>query len=134
MLHNTSLSVSDFPANCLRSVLIVEDDALIRLCLTEYLQECGYDVQQAVDAQEAKQMLTEKPFALVFSDVNMPGGETGFGLEKWIRRHCPNTSVLLTSGFPQEAAATSGLSTPLITKPYNLRSVLQHIQSILAVT
>ena len=60
----------------------------------------------------------------------MPGDEDGFALAKWIRRHHPDTKVLLTSGFPHPSEKTRHLDEPLIPKPYVYSSVLQRIQNL----
>jgi len=120
---------SETPA--LRTVLVVEDEMMIRMFVAEFLQDCGHIVFEASNVAEAKAILADTPVDLVFSDINMPGRETGFGLEKWVRQHYPSTKVLLTSGRPQVSADTRDLLEPLVPKPYNCCEVLQRIQRIL---
>jgi DNA-binding NtrC family response regulator len=115
-----------------RTVLVVDDEAPIRIFLTEYLSEAGLNVVEAANVAEAIALLRDQPVDLVFSDINMPGGETGFGLADWVRRHRPNTKVLLTSGYPQLMSDMQDLAEPLIMKPYNLRTVLRRIERLFA--
>jgi hypothetical protein len=68
---------------------------------------------------------------LVFSDVNMPGEEPGFDLEKWLRLYRPQSKVILTSGYPHTTERTEYLREPLMPKPYLYASMLQRIQSLL---
>ena len=130
MLHDTVASVSTFTGNLVRTILVVEDEDLIRMFLTEFLQDCGYNVLEAENVARAKDVLTDQPVDLVFSDVNMPGNETGFDLEKWVRRHYPDTKVLLTSGYPHCPESTMALMEPLLPKPYTCAAALRRFQAL----
>jgi DNA-binding NtrC family response regulator len=114
------------------TILVAEDEDEIRLCLAEFLVDSGFLVLQAADVAEARIILENNDKVdLVFSDINMPGGETGFALAQLVLRHYPDTRVLLTSGMPQVDEDTRDLPEPLILKPYSYASVLQHIQRLL---
>jgi DNA-binding response OmpR family regulator len=118
----------------IQTILVVEDEVLIRLPLAEYFRDCGYRVFEASNVAEAKAVLdADTPVVLVFSDVNMPGNENGFALAVWIRQHHPNTKVLLTSGIANAAEKAEGLCEdgPLLMKPYSHDLVLQRIQGLL---
>jgi CheY-like chemotaxis protein len=130
MLHDTVTSISTFTGNLVRTILVVEDEELIRMFLTEFLQDCGYIVLEADNVAQAKRVLTDKHVDLVFSDVNMPGNETGFDLEKWVRRHYPETKILLTSGLPHGPESTMALLEPLLPKPYTCAAALRRIQAL----
>ncbi len=116
--------------NHIPTILVVDDEAPIRMFLVEYLSDCGLNVIEAANAAQAKALLLDLPIDLVFSDINMPGGETGFGLARWICQYRPNTKVLLTSGYPQVIADTRNLPEPLIMKPYSLSTVLGRIEKL----
>ncbi len=116
------------------TILVVEDEVLIRLPLAEYLRDCGYRVFEASNVGEAKAVLdADTPVDLVFSDVNMPGNENGFALAVWIRQRHPETKVILTSGIAHAAEKADGLCEdgPLLAKPYSHDVVLKRIQSLL---
>ena len=84
----------------IQTILVVEDEVLIRLPLAEYLRDCGYRVFEASNVAEAKAVLdADTPVDLVFSDVNMPGNENGFALAVWIRHDLP--SMKLDTGLPK---------------------------------
>lgn len=73
------------------TILIVEDEVLVRMTIADYLRECGFQVAEAGSADEALSILnSEMPVDLVFSDVQMPGTMNGFGLAHWIRQHRPD--------------------------------------------
>jgi DNA-binding NtrC family response regulator len=130
MLSNISESISGSTGNFIRTILVVDDEEMIRIFLTEYLQDYGYYVLEAANVAEAKDVLVHKAVDVVFSDINMPGSETGFALEKWVHRHYPDTKVLLTSGYPHAAENTKDLLEPLIPKPYTISSVVDRIESL----
>ncbi len=81
------------------TVLFVEDEALIRMDMAEFLRECGYRVHEAANADEALEALQSK-FAidLVFTDINLPGGMDGLELSEWVLSNRPGVRVLVTTG------------------------------------
>jgi DNA-binding response OmpR family regulator len=96
-------SESDNPTH---TILVVEDDVLIRMPLVEYLRECGYQVFEAAGVAEARAVLdADTPVDLVFTDVNQ---QNGFLLASWVRQHHPKTQVLLTSDTADAGAEPTG--------------------------
>ena len=115
-----------------RTILVVDDEVLIRMPLAEYLRSCGYRVVEAASVAEARTLLdADAAVDLVFTDANAPGGENGFILANWVRHRRPGVKVLLTSGIPHAAAKASELCGDLLTKPYEHESVLRRIQTLL---
>src|SRR5437868_148098 len=124
-----------FPSNgssgfSTHTILLVEDEVLIRITLADFLRDSGYRVLEAADVAEAKAMLNAgTPVDLVFSDVSMPGEENGFALAKWLRAHHPRIVVLLTSGFADRAGDRPA-DISVLDKPYTYDVVLQEIQRL----
>lgn len=116
--------------NATGTILVVEDEEPIRTCLAEFLVDCGHDVIEAGDVTQAMALIAERHVDLVFSDVNMPGSETGFDLERWVRQNYPTTKFLLTSGYPH-VIEEGRLLEPLMPKPYTLASVSRRIERLL---
>src|SRR5258707_15324003 len=86
------------------TILVVEDEVLVRIAAAEHLRAAGYAVIEAADAAEAVRLMGAAPsIDLVFSDVDMPGAMDGNGLRAWILRERPHIKVLLTSGTDQAA-------------------------------
>ena len=113
------------------TVLVVDDEAMVRAPIAEYLRDCGYHVLEADDASQAIRLVdTPGQVDVVFSDVRMPGELDGAGLARWIRSHHPEVPVLLTSGY---SAASSHLprEVGLIEKPYTQAQVLRRIRALL---
>jgi len=118
-----------------RTVLVVEDEVLIRMAVADYLRDCGYRVMEASNADEAITLLkTEMAVEVVFSDVNLPGGFNGFALAQWIRKERPGIRVILTSGIVKSAREAHELCEegPLVEKPYDHREVERRIRSLFA--
>lgn len=120
----------------IHTVLVVEDEIMVRMPIAEYLRDCGYVVVEAGDAREAIAAMnnTEGRVSVVFSDVRMPGKMDGFGLAEWFHMHYPQVPVLLTSGYNGgrnlTAAAIPGVG--FIEKPYSQIQVERQIASLLA--
>jgi two-component system, response regulator PdtaR len=81
-------------------ILVVEDDALLRESLSLMLQDLGYQVVDAKNADDAIGLAVKsaRPIDLVFTDVDMPGTLDGIGLAEWFAHSAPHVPVLLTSG------------------------------------
>ncbi|MEA2816833.1 MAG: hypothetical protein QOI93_4534, partial [Rhodospirillaceae bacterium] len=78
---NASRNVSDEPVPAPPpTILVVEDEILVRTVIAAYLRDCGFDVVEAGNADEAVRVLEAGiRIDIVFSDVNMPGSLDGFG-------------------------------------------------------
>ena len=117
----------------LATILVVEDEVLIRLMITEYLREFGYTVLEARDGDEAAKLLHGgDQVDVVFSDVRMPGRIDGLALAKWISRNRPGIGVLLTSAYvpPADLADSGAAVCRLLPKPYTPGEVLHRIREL----
>jgi PAS domain S-box-containing protein len=104
------------------TILVVEDDALVRNFVTVQLQSLGYKTVTAVDGRAAlKHIEHGEPFDLLFTDVIMPGGVTGRQLAEEVKKRRPGTKVLYTSGYTDSAVIHHGRLDKdmlLLMKPY----------------
>jgi|SRR5262252_5994800 len=117
------------------TVLVVEDDVLIRMPIAQYLRDCGYKVIEAVNADEAMTVLLHQETAvdIVFSAIDMSGSTDGFGLSQWVREHRPGLDVILTGTVPRAVNAAKQLCDDgPMPKPYEPRAVLDQIRRLLA--
>jgi DNA-binding NtrC family response regulator len=126
--------VTDKP-NLQETILLVEDEVLVRMPIAQYLRDCGYKVIEAVNADEAMTVLLheETVVDVVFSDIEMPGAVDGFGLAKWIRERRPGLDVLLAGTINRtvENAKLLCAQGP-VPKPYDAEIVHNHIKRLLA--
>ena len=90
-------------------ILVVEDEVLICMVISEYLRECGFKVIEAANADEAIIILEQANLKIdiVFSDIEMPGSMDGFGLSRWLRHNKPELKVIL-AGTVARAANAAG--------------------------
>ncbi len=103
-----------------RSVLVVEDDAQVAELTDQIFRELGYRPIMARTPAEALEALTRAKVDLVFSDVVMPGGLSGFELARRIRARYPKTPILLTTGYSDALAEREVCDFPVLNKPYRL--------------
>ncbi len=82
-------------------VLVVEDDALVRMVTVDGLREAGLEVIVAEDAPEALKVLEETGTALdaVVTDVVMPRGMSGIDLARVVRQRWPELALIVTTGY-----------------------------------
>src|SRR3546814_931318 len=81
------------------TVLVVEDEVLIRLMVSDELRDAGFRVVEAANADDAMAYLQAgEPADLVFSDVRMPGSMDGIALAEKLRSDFPHVRIVLTSG------------------------------------
>ncbi len=117
------------------TILVVDDEVLIRMAISDFLQECGFKVLEASNADEAIVMIQshQSVLDLVFSDIRMPGEMDGFGLSKWIRQNT-KIPVILTSGDAKKSDAAHELCAeePFLAKPYDLHYVVGQIRDTLS--
>jgi CheY-like chemotaxis protein len=98
------------------------------------LEQLGYTVSEAANGPQAIADLTAEPeFALVFSDVVMPGGMSGFDLADWVRANRPDTRVLLTTGYAGDTLGGDGKDAPpILRKPYTLAELGRALRGALS--
>lgn len=81
-----------------RSILVVEDEVLIRLHLAEELRDSGYTVIEAASGDEAITLLSSlDDIGLVLTDIRMPGSVDGMALAYWTRSQFPSIKIVLIS-------------------------------------
>ncbi len=94
-------------------ILIVEDEVLVRMLIADVLQDAGYRIIEAANADEALRVLQARPDVhVVVTDVEMPPGPTGYDLAAQVRERWPYVQVLVSSGrvFPAQLRMVSRLS------------------------
>jgi CheY-like chemotaxis protein len=132
MTHKARESSSSATAE---TVLVVEDEVLLRLVISEYLRDCGYKVIEAADADEAILVLGQADLLVdvLFSDIDMPGTMDGFGLAHWTRSNRPGLEVILTGSVPRAVNAAANLCEEgPVAKPYEPQFVHDRIRRLMA--
>jgi two-component system, response regulator PdtaR len=106
------------------TVLIVEDEAMIRSLVAEELEDAGFTVLLAANADEAITILEARlDIHLVFTDIDMPGSMNGLKLAAAVRDRWPPIHIIVTTGKPRppEIMPPNALFIP---KPYLGRDVV----------
>jgi CheY-like chemotaxis protein len=121
-------------AQCPRSetILVVEDEVLVRIALAETLRDEGFSVLEAANADEALAVLASStPLDVVLTDVNMPGSLDGVALGRYVRTIRPGLKVIVVSGrVPPEVAAE--VADAFLAKPYEPASIVRTIDALLS--
>jgi CheY-like chemotaxis protein len=123
------------PTRELETILVVEDDPLVRGYVIAQLGGLGYKTLVADDAEAALALLEQgAEFDLLFTDVIMPGGMNGRQLAEIVRERRPGTKVLYTSGYTDQIVQERDLDAgfALLTKPYRKADLSQKIREMLA--
>jgi two-component system, response regulator PdtaR len=107
-------------------VLVVEDEPIIRMNAVALIEDAGYDVIEASNADEAILNLETRPdIRVVFSDIEMPGSMDGLKLLHAIRERWPPVVLILASGRVSPAAADMPADTVFLQKPYQEAKLLK---------
>lgn len=102
-------------------ILLVEDDALVRMVTAELLVDLGYAVVEAGDGAEARRLFADRP-DLVITDIELPDAD-GLELAAEFRALRPEAAIIVASGKMPEA----GLGYVWLQKPYRGATLRQAI-------
>jgi two-component system, response regulator PdtaR len=107
------------------SILVVDDEALIRMDVVYIVEDAGYSAVEAANADEAIVMLEGCPgFTAVLTDINMPGTMDGLQLSRMIRDRWPLIGIVVTSGRFVAKAAQMPAGVQFIAKPYTPTEII----------
>jgi CheY-like chemotaxis protein len=113
-------------------ILIVEDEALVRVDAAESLRQGGYRVHEAANASEAMDSLqSEFTVDLLFTDINLGNGMSGIELALWALANLPRVKILVTTGDALKTVFPRALGT-ILAKPYALSDLLGRVKHALA--
>jgi len=110
-------------------ILIVEDEALIRMGAVRIIEDADFEVIEAANADEAIKILEARSdVRVVFTDIHMPGSMNGLKLAHYVRNRWPPIKIIVTSGVerPTDDALPDGVR--FFSKPYDpsqIRGALQ---------
>jgi len=117
------------------TILVVEDDALVRGYVMAQLQRLGYRTIAAANGSDALALLDQGvAFDVLFTDVIMPGGMNGRELADAVAQRRPGVPVLYTSGYPEAAIMHDGRLDPgvaLLNKPYRQSELARLMRQVL---
>jgi two-component system, response regulator PdtaR len=110
-------------------VLIVENEALIRMNAVQMVEDAGYVALEASNADDAVAIMKQRgDIRAVFTDVKMSGSMCGLKLAHAIRRHWPPIHLIVTSGLPVELELPPG--SRFLRKPYENSRVVDLLHEL----
>ena len=114
-------------------VLVVDDEAVLRLIAADVLEDSGFRVVEAEDAKEALKVLADCPgVSVLFTDVNMPGALDGLDLAREVHARWPDIKLVVTSGRPKPTDKEMPEDGRFVAKPYSPDSLVREIRKALA--
>jgi CheY-like chemotaxis protein len=108
----------------IKSVLVVDDEPIIRFAAVDVLEHAGFEVWEAANADEALVLLNRRTIDAVFTDINMSGSMDGLGLVSRIRALSPKTRVVVTSGHVGFGSFDLASGVSFLPKPYQFEALI----------
>ena len=112
------------------SVLIAEDEPIVRDYLSDVLGQSGFRVIVATNGEDALALAKRENVCAVVSDVAMPGPINGFELARRVKRDCPRTGVILVSGVMEPADYHLPRGVRFVTKPVKAVTLLRLVREV----
>jgi PAS domain S-box-containing protein len=117
------------------TILVVEDDPLVRNFVVQQLRALGYTVLEAADGLQARaQLESDAPIDLLLTDVVMPGNITGRELAESARQRRPALKTLYTSGYTENSIVHQGKLDPgvnFLSKPFRRQELARKVRHVL---
>jgi PAS domain S-box-containing protein len=132
--HESAVRAAEHAATG-ETVLVVEDEPVVRAVILEMLQEQGYRTLEAVDGPAGLRILRNRErIDLLVTDVGLPG-MNGRQLADQARETRPDLKILFITGYAESAAIAAGFLQPgmeMITKPFDLDNLSQRIRAMVS--
>lgn len=122
-------------AHDVRPVVVVsEDELLLRMFTADFLDEAGYKVFEAANADEALVILKVQPdVQALVTDVEMPHGSiNGFELARRVYQQSPGVAIVIVSGRERPGPNDLPRGAMFLSKPYDPACVLNELRDLLA--
>lgn len=105
-------------------LLLVEDQALIRMDTAEELRSGGWTVYEAANADDAlEQLHCHRDITALFTDIDMPGSMDGLQLSRLAKAECDQLKIVVTSGMQMPCGEELPLGAVFVAKPYHVARV-----------
>ncbi len=116
-----------------KSILIVDDEEIIREFLYEVLNE-DFEISIACDGQEAIEKLKKRKFDLIITDLKMPR-VSGEEVVKYARQSDPDSKVIVISGYSSLYTVSQSVNSgacAFLSKPFSIKELVQTVNSCTA--
>lgn len=120
------------PLKAAPTVLIVEDEVLIRMSSAATLEDAGFRILEAGSAAQAIEMLAANPdIDVLMTDVHMPGAMDGLGLVALVHRRHPEIRAIVVSGNTTAEDACNAGAIGFLPKPYMAHSLVRAVNDLI---
>ncbi len=114
-------------------VLVVEDEPVVRMVAVAIVEDGGFAVLEAGNADEAVILLESRAdIRIVFTDIDMPGSMDGVALAVAVRGRWPPIEIIITSGFRYMGADELPARSVFIAKPYEANHLVEMLINLAA--
>jgi CheY-like chemotaxis protein len=116
-----------------QTILVVEDEPLLRMAAMDLVEEAGFDAVSAANADEAVAILENRmDIRVVFTDIDMPGSMNGLKLAAAVRDRWPPIEIVIVSGQVRLNEAELPPRSLFFSKPYDEAKVVAAIKGLVA--
>ena len=110
-------------------VLVVEDEPLVRMFAVDFVEDAGFDVVEAADADQAVAILEARTdIRIVFTDVDMPGSMDGMKLARAVRDRWPPIEIIIVYGHMRPVDGDLPARAVFFPKPYDVDTVTAELR------
>ncbi len=115
------------------TVIVVEDETIVRMDIAMSLEDEGFTVLEASNADEAIGLLNaHAEIRLMFTDIDMPGSMDGLKLAEAVRDRWPPVKIIIASGHRQLRDDLLPIEGKFFSKPYDHARIISAIREMLA--
>jgi YesN/AraC family two-component response regulator len=114
-----------------RNILIVDDEQVMREFLSDVLED--FEIEKASDGDEAIQILNDREFDLIITDMKMPR-VSGEEVVKYAREKHPKTKIIVISGYSSLSSVSNTLGygvSAFLSKPFTIKQLREEIEKSL---
>ena len=131
---NSNMAADDAAVAGAKCILVVEDEPLIRLVISDELREHGFEVVEACNADEAMVILASTTPDLILTDVQMPGSIDGADLLALVKASTPGVPVIIASGTWEPTVQQMEIASRIVPKPFSIDALVKAIQEELEIS
>ena len=115
-----------------KTILLIEDDDVLRKIIEEFLEESEYVVLEAKDGLEGIEMINKEAFDLIITDVVLPY-VSGIGVIKMAKTRCPEIPIICITGYgySPEKLAEEEQADRIFRKPFEFKELAEAIKTLL---
>jgi two-component system, response regulator PdtaR len=114
-------------------ILIVEDEALVRLSAVGMLEDAGFRMIEAVNGDQALELLAaDSDVQLLFTDVNMQGTINGLALARQVHDRWPHIGIMVASANRVPQSEDMPVGSRFEQKPYSIDAVVRHARELMS--